>query len=197
MLAVALACILSTAAPQNTPASNKSEPEIDEQRIHSIIAELPDRSALKQELLNGARGKGLHQPWMDDMRRQGIRRAVVRISINFDQRGRPKHIAIKSIMFYHDYDDAQPFSDTKRLEVIHSSGLEQTLSKLALELAAHGAWVDMPRPKPQPFDGGSSVEFFDDEWLPTANVILYCAGASCLSDNESRQHSLKTVPSKP
>ena len=187
MLVVALACILSTAAPQNTLAAHKREPEVEEQHIRSIITALPAKSALRQELLDGARGNGLHQPWMDDMREKGIRRVVIRIGIDFDQKGRPKRMSVKSTEFYGEYDDARPVSDGRRLEEIRSSGLEQTLRKLALQRAARGAWIDMPRPKPHPFNGEARVEFFDDEWLPTANVPLYCAGTSCLSDSESGQ----------
>jgi hypothetical protein len=180
MLAVVLALALGAFAHPVKQVPNISETSA-EQHIRNIIAELPADSALRRELESGAKGNGVHRSWMDDMRADGIRRAVVQFHIQFDRHGRAKHMAVKSIQLFKKYDHGTPVSDAADVSIIHSSGLEHTLEDLALERAAHGAWMDVPRPRPKPFDGGAQLEFFDDEWLPTQNVPLYCAGTSCFS----------------
>lgn len=178
MFALALALVL--VAPQSPQIPNGLEPAMD-QHIRNIIAELPSESPLRRELLSGARGTGVHQPWMDDMRTQGVKRAVVEIEIHFDRRGRAKRMVVNGIQFFTGYDGGRPISDGEKLNKIRANGLAQTLGDLALKRAAHGAWTDVPRPKPEPFDGGARLEFFDDEWLPTTSVPLYCAGTHCVS----------------
>jgi hypothetical protein len=180
MLAVVLICILSTVVPQNSQAVNKAELGVEEQHIQSILNELPANSALREILLRGSRGIGPHQSWMDDMHRSGIKRAVIWIAIDFNRRGRPKKMVVKCTEFYDKYDGTLPVSDAERLKEIRASGLEQALSNLAPQRASNGFWVDIPRPKPKPFNGGTSIEFFDDELLPTFNGALYWAGTSCL-----------------
>jgi hypothetical protein len=187
MFTVALACIISTVAAPKAQVTHEPDPVV-EQHIRSIIKELPDKSALRQELLSGARGNGTHQPWMDDMRREGVKRAIVCIDIHFDRHGRPKQMVAKRTEFYAEYGGSPPVSDAERLKAIRSSGLKQTLDDLALQRAADGAWTDLPRPKPQPFDGGTRLELFDDEWLPTPSAPLYCAGKSCLSEPSGTTH---------
>ena len=174
-----LTFLVSVAARQDAQVAGKSKQEV-EQHIRSILAELPPNSSLRQELSNGARGNGMHQPWMDDMRKEGLRRAVVQIGINFNRQGRPKKMVVEWTEFFTEYVGGTAVSDPRKLDEIRSSGLDQMLKDIALKSAANGAWVDIPRPRPKPFNGGARLEFFDDEWLPTASVPQYCAGEYCL-----------------
>jgi hypothetical protein len=178
MFIMALAFVLGAVATQGVQVTNKPEPSV-EQHISDVERELPAESQLRRELLNGARGNGIRKPWMDDMRKQGIKRAVIQVAIHFKRNGRPKQMIVKQVKFYTTYDDGTPISDIAKLNMVSSSGLEQTLKDIALQRATDGFWVDVPRPRPKPFDGGTVVKFFDDEWLPVLNGSMYCAGNSC------------------
>jgi len=118
--------------------------------------------------------------WMNDMRHEGVKRALVWIAIDFNRHGKSKRMAIHRTEYFTTYEDDSKVSDTKRLAAIRASGLEQKLNSVALEKAARGFWTDVPHPKPRPFVGGAQVEFFDDEKHPTPQAPLYCAGKNCL-----------------
>jgi len=152
-----------------------NSPEV-EAHILDVIKELPADSDLRRSLLQGARGIGVHYRWMDDMRKQRIRRAVVLINISFDSKGRSREMSFNKTGYFTQYEERVPISDGTQLEEIRMSGLEKELSTIALEKAKHGAWVDVPRPKPRPFVGGTQIEFLDDEWLPALTVAMYYAG---------------------
>lgn len=147
-----------------------------EEHLRDITKELPAESALRRNLLQGARGNGVHYSWMDDMRRQRIKRVVVWVNIRFDSKGRAKKMSVHQTQYFAHYEGGMPISDNARLSTIRKTGLEEELSTLALKKAIHGFWVDIPRPKPHPFIGGTQIEFLDDEWLPVPPSAAYYAG---------------------
>lgn len=169
---VSFLILMLTAQTAYSQVAAMKSPQVEE-HIQEIVKQLPTASALRQSLLRGARGNGVHYPWMDEMRRQGIKRAVVWIDIRFDQKGRPKKTALDRMEYFAQYEGGSPISDTSQLNKIHSSALDKTLKALGLERALHGAWLDVPRPKPDPFVGGAQIEFFDDEWLPVTSTPTY------------------------
>lgn len=171
-----LALFLTLTARTTFSQTKSTSSAVVEDHIRDIIRELPDDSALRRNLLQGARGNGVHYSWMDDMRKQGIKRAIVWIDIRFDSKGRPKEMSLNRIEYFAHYEGDIPISDKTRLETIRASGLEKELETLGLERARHGFWVDIPRPKPRPFVGGTEVKFLDDEWLPTLSAAPYYAG---------------------
>ncbi len=152
----------------------------ENQHIRELIRELRDNSLLHQELLAGARGDGIHQVWMDSMRRQGIKCAVVWIAIEFNHAGRAKEARLHHVRYFANYEGADEISGAARHKAIRDSGLEKRLIDLAMAEVAKGSWVDVPRPRPHPFVGGSKLVFFDDEWLPTVKGAAFCAGEHCL-----------------
>ena len=79
---------------------------------------------------------------------------------------------IHRIRYFEKYEDASPISDAQHLNNIRACGLEKQLTDVALQRAAQGVWVDVPRPKPNSFVGGTTVDFFDDEWLPTLKPLF-------------------------
>jgi len=133
--------------------------------IAGIIRELPAESKLRRHLLHGDRGNGVHQPWMDAMRRLKIRRAVAWANILFDKKGRPKQVDIGKVECYAEYEGGDPLMDAETLATVRTSGLERELNELAQEQARVGSWFDVPR-KNHDFLGGAQIVFLDDEWLP-------------------------------
>jgi len=150
------------------------------EHIQNLIKELPETSPLRRDLLAGARGDGVHRPWMGPMREHGVRRATVWISIKYNRHGQPEKLRIHQVRYCEMYDGGVSINDAVRLRDIRSSGLEKQLTDSALQKAKEGAWVDVPRPKPRPFIGGTKVDFLDDEWLPIGRTPLLCAGQYCL-----------------
>lgn len=143
-----------------------------ESHIRKLINELPVDSAVRHQLENGARGDGVHYSWMDEMGREGVKRARVQVTISFKRNGRPKNMNIQEIEYYQDYDlKSSPIIDRSRLSEIQKSGLEDSLRRVALERALHGSWLDVPHPRPKPFVGGTTVDIFDDEWIPVGRPL--------------------------
>ena len=155
-------------------------PPAAREHIRQLIDRLSPESSLRRDLLNGAHGDGVLKPWMNDMRREGVKRAIVWVAIDFDRRGKPKRMTIYRTEYFTTYEGASQVVDEKRLALIRTSGIEQKLTSVALENAIHGAWTDSPKPKPVALTGEAKVEFFDNEWIPTLRIPLYCAGKSCL-----------------
>ena len=109
------------------------------------------------------------------MRKLGIKRAVVGIDILFDSKGRSKKLDLHGVEYFEQYENGTSISDSARLEAIRTSGLEKELIARGLEKAKNGIWLDVPRPKPRPFVGGTQVEFLNDEWLPAPTFPMYYA----------------------
>lgn len=164
-----LPCLFLISAAQ----SQRVKSAEDGGHIQQLIQQLPPNSSLRRELLAGDRGNGIRYWWMDQMRKLYIRRVLVSIDIKFDHSGRPTKLSVSRVQFFKQYSDDDEITTSKDLGRIQSSGLVKQLDALALQRAMHGAWVDLPRPRPSPFTGGARVEFFDDEWLPVASAPIY------------------------
>lgn len=175
MTGTILALIITLVA-QTSSSQQKTPPlpEVEE-HLRDIVRELPADSFLGKELLQGARGNGMHYAWMDEMRKQGVKRAVVWIDIRFHRNGRPKELNPGHTEYFTEYEGGTPISDSECLTAIRATGLERDLGAIALEKAKDGIWFDVPRPRPHPFVGGTRIEFLDDEWLPALSGALYSA----------------------
>jgi hypothetical protein len=161
-----------------------------EEHIQYILSTLQGESSIRTALVHGARGSGVHQPWMDQMRQQDFERAVVWINIHYNRRGLAKTMQVNRIDYFRRYDSSVPISDLDASNAARVSGLEKLLSEGALRRAGNGFWLDVPRPRPNPFVGGVHVEFLDDEWLPT-ELVMYCAGPACVPASHEMQSPVK------
>jgi hypothetical protein len=153
--------------------SQVADDSVREKDIAEIIKALPTDSQLRRDLMRGARGDGVRYPWMDEMQRQNIKRAIVWLDIDFYNDGRPRTITVGKTQYFKDYEGGEPTSNVKHLDAIASSNLQKDLATVALKRAQRGMWVDVPRPVPRPFVGQAEVEFFDDEWLPFSTPMYY------------------------
>jgi hypothetical protein len=143
--------------------------------LKAVARQLKPRSDLRLDLAH-ATGGGTDYVWMSQMRTEGIRRAVVSINIDFRDDGVPKDMKVNRVRYYTAYDDEKALvSDASFLGRIRASGLEETLREVALRGTEKGFWLDVPEPRPVPFTGGASVEFYDDPWLPFYERPLFYA----------------------
>lgn len=179
--AISLILALIMSVPMVNPQAERVTSPAVEEHIHELIKMLPTDSGLGRALVRGARGDGVHFAWMDEMRKQGIKRADVWVDIRFDRHSRPKQLTVGRIRYFAAYEGGMPISESERLDAFRTGGSEIELSKLALQRATHSYWFERPRAKPNPFVGGIGMEFFDDEWLPDVPG-LYCAGSACASN---------------
>lgn len=177
---VLLFCVLNIVAMMGDQVTRESE-----QHVRDLIEQLPSNSILRRDLLSGARGDGVHRFWMDTMRQVGVKRVVAWVSIRFDRGGKPKEMMVARTEYFTEYENGGRVLDDNSLKSIRASGLEQMLTPIAVEMARHGHWIDVPRPRPNPFVGAARVQFFDDEWLPAIKKPLFCAGNNCTTESNT------------
>lgn len=180
---IAIGLMFAISAVAGDAQSQSNVPPTAQEHIRQLINGLSPDSYLRQEFLNGGHGDGVAKSWMADMRQEGVKRALVWVTIDFDRRGKPKRMKIYRTDYFTTYEGGSRVLEAKRMTSIRTIGLEQKLISFALENSAHGAWIDVPHPRPRPFVGGAVVEFFDDEWIPTPPAPIYCAGDSCLPEH--------------
>jgi hypothetical protein len=78
--------------PQSKPVAPQTE-----QHIEKLIQLLQPGGDLREILQEGFRGDGVHHPWMDDMRRVGVKKALV--LVNFSWKGQAADINPYRILF--------------------------------------------------------------------------------------------------
>jgi hypothetical protein len=118
---------------------------------------------------NGGHGDGIPYPWMDEMRRDGVKNAKVQISLTWFFG--PRSLRVSRVMYFTEYDtpDSQ-VTNPQKIKFFQSTGLEQRLKEIALQRGLHGRWFESPLAQ-HPMrlglvDAGTQVDLFDEEWLP-------------------------------
>lgn len=171
--------LLLTACAKQAQEPERRTPE-GEAHVRAVIQNLPSDSRMRKNLEDGARGNGIPQPWMEAMRKQGVKRAEVYLAFNVPIRiphiwpGRPGKLTVVRTLYFSKYDshDCAQITDPDRLAAFHTSGLEQKLQSFALEEAADAKWFVFEH-VPSVSHGESDVELFDDEWLPRMRTFLH------------------------
>jgi ankyrin repeat protein len=147
------------------PASPNPRDAEAKEHIRHLIDSLPASSAWRSLLERGAKGDGIHFPWMDGMRKEGVKLAVFTFEFTWTQRGRQRSdwTAVEN-EYFADYDRSEPITDEGRLSQIKASGLEQELEGAALARAKGAYWFEYP--SEDTGVGYRLEELADNEWLP-------------------------------
>jgi ankyrin repeat protein len=106
---------------------------------------------------------------MDEMRREGVKRAEVEIKLTWFLR--PWFLRVVRVEYFAGYEspDSQ-ITDPSRLKQFQAVGLEDKLKQVALKRGLHGTWFESP-PVQHPskwwlVPAGIVINLLDDEWLP-------------------------------
>jgi len=133
LLFVMFAC----ATGANAQGTGAGSAEDRQQHIDSLIQLLPPDSVLRGIMERGIHGDGVHRAWMDAMKKQGIKRVL--IEVHFVWKHGPEQMEVKRLRYFASYaNESDELTDTKRLEEIRASGLEQRLKDEAIPRAERG-----------------------------------------------------------
>ena len=165
---------LGCCAQGQPPAPPKASPS-SEGAVRPLKESLPPNSVWRNMLEHGAKGDGIHRPWMDEMHEQGVKLAALTYEFDWVKGGAGlsnlKNWRLVSTAYFTDYDhlDSQRILDPGQLGDISASGLESRLEAVALEQAKQGIWVEDPGHQHPPRltgTGYKAVFLADNEWLP-------------------------------
>ena len=161
-LYVLLAVILQM--PQGSPDVSAQS----QQHLREVADALPSESVLRQMVKSGAHGDGIHYPWMDEMKRNGVK--SVQVEIHLTWFFGPRFLKVVRVMYFTGYDNPDPqVTEPERIKSFQSGGLEQ-LKEVALKCGLHGWWFESPPAQHPshwgPVPAGVGVDLLDDELLP-------------------------------
>ncbi|MBZ5561610.1 MAG: ankyrin repeat domain-containing protein [Acidobacteriia bacterium] len=146
--------------------------------MRHLMDSLPAKSMWRNMMEHGAKGDGIHEPWMDEMRDQGVKLAVLTFDFDWTRGGKGlenfNNWRLVSAKYFTSYDSlgarsAEPVADPDRLKAIRTSGLEARLEAVGLARAKRGIWVEDPGHQHPPREAGTGykqVFLAENEWLP-------------------------------
>jgi len=161
--------------PQGQPAGPATVNAAQEGAVRRLMESLPAKSEWRDMLKQGARGDGIRQPWMDEMRNEGVKLAVFTFEFQWIRGGAGlknlKSWTLASAEYFNDYDyqTSQPITDTLSLASIEACGLQSRLEAVALARAKRGIWIEDPghqHPPRKTGTGFKQVLLAESEWLP-------------------------------
>jgi uncharacterized protein len=170
--ALYLLCLVPWLQQPPLPPATNSAPSEPVRRLMDL---LPPNSMWRNMMEHGAEGDGVRQPWMDEMRKQGIKLADLTFEFDWVQGGTElKNWRLASAEYFTSYDSlgtgaVEPLTNPDRLKVIRASGLEADLEAVGLARAKHGIWVEDPGHQHPPRETGTGykqVFLAENEWLP-------------------------------
>ncbi len=162
-LAVLLATATSTFGAQRHPDNAARE------HLRQLAQSLPADCDLRRWLDSGLHGDGTHHPWMDDMKRQGVKGAWFIVQFVWDHG--LKSAEVGSVTYFSDYCRRNlaldpTIKDPSLLNQLKRSGLEEELKTAALMRAKQLLPAYLDKLRYRSARGTLFVELMDDEWLP-------------------------------
>lgn len=164
LVASGLLVFLSAAAQKPGPEAALT-PAV-EKHLQEIAESLPSDSLLRYWTARGVHGDGVHHPWMDEMREEGIKRVLV--GTEFVWHKKPMGIKVTRLVYFSTYEgDCGQISDPAQLAKIRSSGLEAELSDQAVQDTLRGHWRFIDHSPRHLKSGVTVITLLDDEWVLT------------------------------
>jgi hypothetical protein len=145
-----------------------------EERARQVLKSLPDGDDLRRALEQGQRGDCVHQPWVDALKRLGIKR--VSFAVSYRINGEKASLKIGGIFYYRDYahETRDVIKDGRLLREIKKVGLEGQLR--AAVLKRQEGWVDYVRKevgyRRGVARGEMEANLLDDEALPVLDYLI-------------------------
>jgi hypothetical protein len=141
-----------------------------------LFDELPACSLLREEL-DKQHGNGVDQPYMSNMRAQGVRRASIQVQAACEK-GKAEDVRIVRRLYFSQFDGPNSqISDKATLDAIPKSGLQAELDKIVLDEIATAKIAGRVDPQPFPFCRVSTVaQIYANAWLPQNDPMLSPSG---------------------
>lgn len=179
MKALALASLFLVASSLQAFQSPCSADPAAELRIAQTEKELGEWTILRDLIRKGFRGDGVRQPWMDGMRRHGIKQADFAVHFTWEK-DEIRNVVIESSYYASQYfSAAAEIKDPEMLERIRADGLEQELRDFALDKARRLLGEENLKTKWgfKRAYGTYYFVLFDDECLPSIDPTpMMCDG---------------------
>ena len=184
---------IAVCASCSHPSGQKTD-EATEKRVAEVAASLPVDEPLRDLLEDGYRGNGVHEPWMDAMKKQRVKQALVDVkgawyrTIGF----RPNKVVRVVYRTEYSRPDSQIVDDVK-LQALEKSTLRRELEAVALEKSKQARWMRIDsNPLRQP--GYAHVCLMDDEWLPCGPMRIDRDMFSAFEESEAPLYSAAIYP---
>ena len=163
-LVLMLQCLYFNISAQQSQVAQTANQSRDE-RVRQVLESLERDNTLRFALERGDRGSGMHYPWMDKMRQQGVKQASFRIHFHWVKQSKKLKITdIKYLQQYYRFDTA--INDQSIVEQIRASGLERELRNEILRRAKANLAQRMRDLGSSQICGTLYLNLLDDEVLP-------------------------------
>jgi len=121
---------------------------------------------LRRAMEEGVLPDGIHKPWMDDMKRAGVKLAMFEVHGFWHTNTRFQPQSTKRIIYRKNYDGpGSQITDDRELAQIKESGLETKLQEAAFQKSKKAIWIGIDSPPKEGDACITDIYLFDDEWL--------------------------------
>jgi hypothetical protein len=137
-----------------------------QKHINETIASLPPDSSIRRGLEQGYYGDGVHERWMDDMKRSGVKIAAFEVRGVWHDATHFQPETAQRIIYRKKYDGpGSQITDPGRLAEIARTGLQAELQDAAFRKSAKAVWIGIDSPPQEGDVCVVAIYLFDDEWL--------------------------------